>query len=155
MSEEHLVVDRRHRRRSRKEAEKLVAEFEASGLNRREFSRLYGIAAGTLDGYRKRHRPSQAGKARGGPLVAVQLQRAASGTVVGSRERILGCAARREQRLGGCAGMRAADRSTAWFRCWRTGAVGARTGASVSRVRIRCGDANLPGDGRNGHAQRV
>ena len=53
--------------------EQLVAEFEASGLNRREFSRLHGVAVGTLDGYRKRHRLTQAGKAQGGPLVAVQL----------------------------------------------------------------------------------
>lgn len=73
MSKEHLVVGRRHRRRSRKEAEKLVAECEASGLNRREFSRLHGVAVGTRDGYGKRHRPSQAGKAQGGPSVAVPL----------------------------------------------------------------------------------
>lgn len=78
MSGEQLVVERQHRRRSHTEAEQLVAAFEASGLNRREFSRLHGVAVGTLDGYRKRHRPSQArpgqaGKARGGQLVPVQL----------------------------------------------------------------------------------
>jgi hypothetical protein len=78
MSEKHLVVERQHRRRSHTEAEQLVAEFEASGLNRREFSRLHGVAVGTLDGYRKRHQSGQAGlrqtgKARGGQLVPVQL----------------------------------------------------------------------------------
>jgi hypothetical protein len=59
MSEERVVVEKRHHRRNREEAERLVAEFEASGLSRREFSRQHGIAVGTLDLYRKRPRVSR------------------------------------------------------------------------------------------------
>ena len=50
MSEEGAV----RRRRSRAEAETLVAEFEASGLMREAFCQLRGLAAGTLDKYRRR-----------------------------------------------------------------------------------------------------
>ena len=42
------------RRRSRAEAEALVAEFEASGLMREAFCRQRGLAVGTLDKYRRR-----------------------------------------------------------------------------------------------------
>src|SRR5580704_8918480 len=42
------------RRRSRTEAEVLVAEFEASGLKREAFCRQRGLAIGTLDKYRQR-----------------------------------------------------------------------------------------------------
>jgi hypothetical protein len=42
------------RRRSRTEAEVLVAEFEASGLKREAFCRQRGLAVGTLDKYRQR-----------------------------------------------------------------------------------------------------
>ena len=42
------------RRRSRAEAEALVAEFEASGLMREAFCELRGLAVGTLDKYRRR-----------------------------------------------------------------------------------------------------
>ena len=55
----------------------LVAEFEASGLTRREFSEEAGIAVGTLDYYRRRVRQGnharilpvriQAGEAAGEP----------------------------------------------------------------------------------------
>jgi hypothetical protein len=43
-------------RRSREEVAQLVAEFEASELSRREFSRQRGIAVTTLDYYRQRMR---------------------------------------------------------------------------------------------------
>lgn len=42
------------RRRSHAEAEALVAEFEASGLQREAFCRQRGLAVGTLDRYRRR-----------------------------------------------------------------------------------------------------
>jgi len=42
------------RRRSRAEAEALVAEFEASGLMREAFCEVRGLAVGTLDKYRRR-----------------------------------------------------------------------------------------------------
>lgn len=61
------------RRRSQTEIEQLVAEFEASGLRRREFCQGHGLAVGTLDGYRKRLRQRQGGPARGSQLVAVEL----------------------------------------------------------------------------------
>jgi hypothetical protein len=43
----------RSHRRSWAEAERLITEFEASGLSRREFCRKAGLALGTLDLYRK------------------------------------------------------------------------------------------------------
>jgi hypothetical protein len=42
------------RRRSRAEAEAVVAEFEASGLMREAFCQQRGLAVGTLDKYRRR-----------------------------------------------------------------------------------------------------
>ena len=47
------VVEVRHRR-SRAEAEQLVAEYEASGLSRVEFCRRQGLSLATLARYRKR-----------------------------------------------------------------------------------------------------
>lgn len=57
MSEEQ--VGRRGRRRSRAEAEQLVAEYEAGGLSRQEFCLQHGLALVTLDRYRKRRRQPQ------------------------------------------------------------------------------------------------
>jgi hypothetical protein len=59
-------------RRSREEVAQLVAEFEASKLSRREFSRQRGIAVTTLDYYRLRMRQQrmEPGKRR---LVEVKL----------------------------------------------------------------------------------
>ena len=42
------------RRRSRAEAEQLVAEYQASGLSRVEFCRNHGLSLATLARYRKR-----------------------------------------------------------------------------------------------------
>lgn len=42
------------KRRSRAEVEVLIAEFEASGLTRAEFSQQRGIAVTTLDAWRRR-----------------------------------------------------------------------------------------------------
>ncbi len=47
------------RRRSQAEADQLAAEFEASGLRRREFCQSRGLNVSTLDAYRKRLRRRQ------------------------------------------------------------------------------------------------
>jgi len=57
MSEEQVSAPRR---RTAIEAAELVAEFEASGLRRREFCQRRGLKISTLDGYRKRQRQAQA-----------------------------------------------------------------------------------------------
>ena len=62
MSEAIGVVVRR--RRSRVEAERLVLEFERSGLSRRVFCAQHGLSVPSLDQYRKRCRdgvPSSTG----------------------------------------------------------------------------------------------
>jgi hypothetical protein len=53
MSEGIVVV---RRRRSRVEAERLVLEFERSGLSRRAFCAQHGLSVPSLDQYRKRCR---------------------------------------------------------------------------------------------------
>ena len=53
MDEQTQLVEAR-RRRSRAEAGQLVAEYEASGLNRVEFCRSQGLSLATLARYRKR-----------------------------------------------------------------------------------------------------
>ena len=55
MSEEQASVAV-PRRRSRDEAAQLVAEFEASRLNKGEFCRTHGVAVSTLDAYRSGRR---------------------------------------------------------------------------------------------------
>jgi transposase-like protein len=52
MDEQTQAVEVR-RRRSRAEAGQLVAEYEASGLNRVEFCRKQGLSLATLARYRK------------------------------------------------------------------------------------------------------
>lgn len=44
---------RPRRRRNREEADRLVMEYEQSGLTRRVFSRQHGISLATLDNYRR------------------------------------------------------------------------------------------------------
>jgi hypothetical protein len=65
------------RRRSISEAMSLVAEYEASGMNRRAFCSARGLAVATLDLYRKRAREGSArsGGASGQRLVAVEIER--------------------------------------------------------------------------------
>jgi hypothetical protein len=59
------------RRRSRAEAEALVAEFESSGLMREVFCQQRGLAVGTLDKYRRRvHSGPRLGA---GPLLPVEV----------------------------------------------------------------------------------
>jgi len=47
-------VDALFRRRSRTEADRLVSEFERSGLRRREFCAAHGLSMHTLDAWRRR-----------------------------------------------------------------------------------------------------
>src|ERR1700758_5695625 len=59
------------RRRSQAEAEALVAEFEASGLQREAFRQERGLAVGTLDKYRRRAHKRQESGGRG--MVPVEV----------------------------------------------------------------------------------
>jgi len=68
-------------RRSRAEADRVVEEFEASGLSRREWARQTGVSVNTLDLYRKqrgrvgtRERPWQAAASGGAGAVAESMQ---------------------------------------------------------------------------------
>ena len=63
MNENQEVETRK--RRSRGEVKRLVAEFEASGIQRNEFCRTHGIALSTLQRHLKRH-GSGVGRAKGG-----------------------------------------------------------------------------------------
>jgi hypothetical protein len=47
-------VDAVFRRRSRAEADRLVSEFEQSGLRRKEFCAAHGLSMHTLDAWRRR-----------------------------------------------------------------------------------------------------
>jgi len=70
MSEEQVHQVRR--RRSGAEVEKLVAEYEASGLGRTEFCRTHALSLSTLSRYCKRRQAQ--GEAGGvGRWVAVEL----------------------------------------------------------------------------------
>ena len=70
MDEQIPVVEVR-RRRSRAEAGQLVAEYEASGLNRVEFCRKQGLSLATLARYRKRQ--AQDGSAFGNRWLPVEV----------------------------------------------------------------------------------
>ena len=71
MNENQEVETRK--RRTRGEVKRLVAEFEASGIQRNEFCRIRGIALSTLQRHLKRH-GSGVGRAKAGNrLVAVEL----------------------------------------------------------------------------------
>lgn len=70
MNEEQAQQVRR--RRSRAEVEKLVAEYEASGVGRTEFCRTHGLSLSTLHRYCKRRQAHE--EASGvGRWVAVEL----------------------------------------------------------------------------------
>ena len=74
MDEQQVAVVVRHRR-SWAEAEQLVAEYEASGLNQRQFCESHSLCLSTLSRYRKRLRESgsEGGRSR---WVAVEVSRA-------------------------------------------------------------------------------
>jgi len=59
------------RRRSRAEAERLVAEYEAGGVSRVEFCRKQGLSLATLARYRKRQ--AQGCPVRGNRWVRVEM----------------------------------------------------------------------------------
>jgi transposase len=67
------------RRRSRAEAEQVVAAYEASGLSRAEFCRQQGLSLATLARYRKRQRQAQAEAATGNRWLAVEVSGASAG----------------------------------------------------------------------------
>ena len=73
MDEQQQAVVAR-RRRSWAEAEQLVAEHEASGLNQKQFCESRGVSLSTLSRYRKRLRETgdEAGRNR---WVAVEVSR--------------------------------------------------------------------------------
>ena len=59
------------RRRSRVEAERIVAEFEASGLTRQAFCSQRGLSVTALDKYRRRRHDRS--PSRPVPMIPVQL----------------------------------------------------------------------------------
>jgi transposase-like protein len=69
VDEQAQVVEVR-RRRSRAETERLVAEYEASGLSRVEFCRKQGLSLATLARYRERQ--AQGSPAAGNRWVEVK-----------------------------------------------------------------------------------
>jgi len=53
---EQSLTGKLRRRRTRAEAEQLLAEYEASGLTQREFCQLHHMSLSTLGRYRQRQR---------------------------------------------------------------------------------------------------
>jgi hypothetical protein len=82
MSEAEIVEVRR--RRSRAEADRLAAEFEASGLTREEFCRQQGLALATLARYRKQRQQDRGELGSGTRWVAVELAAAKPAAVSGA-----------------------------------------------------------------------
>jgi hypothetical protein len=70
--QQRAVVVRR--RRSWAEAEQLVAEYESSGLNQRQFCESRSLSLATLSRYRKRLRET-GGETGGSRWVAVEVSR--------------------------------------------------------------------------------
>lgn len=63
----------RRRHRSRAEADRLAAEYEASGLNREDFGKQYGVAVKALDRYLARYRKQGTGSKGSPQWVAVEV----------------------------------------------------------------------------------
>ena len=61
------------KRRSRREINQLVVEFESSGLRPSEFCRKHGLALSTLQRGLKRRRSEVGGPSEGNPLVEVKV----------------------------------------------------------------------------------
>lgn len=78
--QQRAVVVRR--RRSWAEAAQLVAEYDASGLNQRQFCESRGLCLATLSRYRQRLRES-GGEAGGARWVAVEASRS-NGDAIGA-----------------------------------------------------------------------
>jgi len=81
---EGVVVGVR-RRRSRVEAERLVLEFERSGLSRRAFCAQHGLSVPSLDQYRKRCREMVSPSAGTNRILPVEFVDAWASVVEGSR----------------------------------------------------------------------
>jgi hypothetical protein len=77
------------RRRSWAEAQQLVAEFEASGLNQRQFCESRGLCLATLSRYRKRFRETGGG-ASGDRWVAVEVSCSGAGRAHSGLSVVLG-----------------------------------------------------------------
>lgn len=73
MDEQQAQVVGVGRRRSRTEAEQLVAAYEASRLSCIEFCRQQGLSLATLARYRKQQRQTQGEAATGNRWLAVEL----------------------------------------------------------------------------------
>jgi hypothetical protein len=71
MSEANGVDGRR--RQGRVEAERLVVEFERSGLTRQAFCAQHGLSAGSLDNYRRRRQAVEYGQVRAQPTGANRI----------------------------------------------------------------------------------
>ena len=72
--DEATQVSEARRRRSRAEIEQLLAEFEASELNRVEFCRQKGLSLATLARYRKRQaEPADSNRVPGSRWLAVEI----------------------------------------------------------------------------------
>lgn len=73
MDEQQQQQRVRRQWRTREEAEKVAAEFEASGLTRQEFSTRSGVPVKTLARYVARYRKKKADKNRQQRWVAVEV----------------------------------------------------------------------------------
>ena len=71
MNENQEVETRK--RRTRGEVKRLVAEFEASGIQRKELCRARGVALSTLQRHLKKHGSGAGGAKAANRLVAVEL----------------------------------------------------------------------------------
>ena len=65
-------IESSRRRRSRAEVERLVQEYEASGLGRQEFCDKHGLSLFTLNRHRQRKQQGREG-AKAGRLIPVEI----------------------------------------------------------------------------------
>jgi hypothetical protein len=70
MSDEQVVAQKG--RRTAAEIERIVSEFQSSGLNRSQFCRVRGLTFGVLNRYLERMRGAAHSSANGDGLVAVE-----------------------------------------------------------------------------------
>ena len=68
-------IESSRRRRSRGEVERLVQEYEASGLGRQEFCDKHGLSLSTLNRHRERKQLGTEG-AKAGRLIPVEISQA-------------------------------------------------------------------------------
>lgn len=79
------LVKRPRQRRTRVEVERVLLEFESSGLTQREFCQLHHLSLSTLSRYRQRHRerseaPSSAPRPRWVAVEVVESGQTPSGS---------------------------------------------------------------------------